>query len=1284
MKKLFAIVALTLALGGFALPAETASALDNTGADAGSSGGRATSVVQATINNGGTAEQASAAIDRTTAIEQRGIDEALNAGRECIGSPLKCLLGGTGNVILGAGIFILEVLLRLISWVLWVVGILFNIVVRELVVEMGKYVTSTSAVGIRAAWTIMRDLANIGIIGGLIAVAVGTILHLQNVNAKTYLVRLIIAALLINFSYFFAGAIIDASNFLATSIYKTVISTDSCKNNSVGASWGSVVTTLGGPPSGQNDHCTITDKFMSLVNLPGLRAGDAPKSLGEASDLGGSAPTSLLNLFFYDAMLLVLELVTIFVFLSAIFLLLGRFVALILILISSPLGVVGVAIPKISVYAKKWWEALFSQALFAPIYFLLVGISLSIVANSKGAILNATGADKGFTAVIGIILTFIVATVFMLQSLKIAKQLSERTKELGDVYKGAGFVTKYGLNYPLAVGARNTIGRGAEWLGNRYREFAGRHEAIMTLPFINGIDRAIKSGLEKTKDAKFGGFDSFDKVKKEKLAREVELGEVKREEDILEKLRGNLSGKERKDFDKLLAKNRNRGSSPLDKKEQAELERLAKKGGAAGGLRLAESDFWREFSLGKKEFLKDKNRYETDEEFAKRQESRGELGIKKDEDLTQYYDRLEKQSKDGKDSYRDARGRAEALVASLPAGTIERKIAENSNRLLDFIPVLSSEDFMEQMKNPNIKRKIKSQATVMKNGEWAKMISDINRRVEDGQIIEGSDEYNKLTAVAFRHAQKVIRNKDVFLHTIKSGAVFNEETGEKFEDLRSMRALYDGSTTGMYLHAKDHFGTTESRAMARLKRGYLHDQRKKDGASIILGREAGEDSYYLPHVGGADSYYADQEAISEAKKVSAASNKIIQRYEQEVKNGGSGISDSTYREAQRNKRYADLVLRENEKGKIDSTLYALTNEEERRKELDAAGKRLSEYIDERGNLRPGKSEEDLHQLLMNDDAALLKYESDRTDRRLGGAVRGKSDEETAAYMSDERSYSPSFIKELSAAQIGGIFRNKDNRFKHAARRTFLVEHSDADIQDFIENEHLRQALDGWPTKEEIDEINKLRAEQGRSQLPYNPFGDDEQTPPPSRPGGGSGSSPSGGGTPPTPTRGPTSTPSGPSVTNTAPRPYPTGGGESDTNPVTTSATTYEPEEKPEEVSSIAEPAEQPQRTVEEIEDGSTVLSDSKIQEMRSTVGRMTSDQIRSIPREYISNPNFLAALNRSQLNTVLNQWGGPQADLDIQQRVLKNMETLAQTNKLDGEPKAEWLLWKNNNEKPKI
>src|SRR3989338_2864111 len=254
-------------------------------------------------------------------------------------------------------VVIIEIVGLVFGWLLWATGVLFDLVVNNLVIGMGRYVTQSSAVYL--TWTIMRDLANIGIIGGLVAAAFGTILNLSKINAKTLLARLIIAALLVNFSYFFAAAMIDVSNFTAGVIYKSAVATAGCKDCSIATTF----IELTEFKSVQGLGYVVGTLFQPLT-------GVEPKSLGFTSNV-----TDL----FEKIMFLILMFVTLYVFLSAIALLIGRFVALILLLISSPLGIAGLAIPGLQTYAKEWWKALFSQALFAPVYFLLVGISLTIL-----------------------------------------------------------------------------------------------------------------------------------------------------------------------------------------------------------------------------------------------------------------------------------------------------------------------------------------------------------------------------------------------------------------------------------------------------------------------------------------------------------------------------------------------------------------------------------------------------------------------------------------------------------------------------------------------------------------------------------------------------------------------------------------------------------------------------------------------------------------------------------------------------------------------------------------
>ena len=68
-------------------------------------------------------------------------------------------------------------------------------------------------------WVVTRDLANMFFIFILLYIAIATILEIAAYNAKALLARLIIVALLLNFSLFFTRVIIDASNILALAFY---------------------------------------------------------------------------------------------------------------------------------------------------------------------------------------------------------------------------------------------------------------------------------------------------------------------------------------------------------------------------------------------------------------------------------------------------------------------------------------------------------------------------------------------------------------------------------------------------------------------------------------------------------------------------------------------------------------------------------------------------------------------------------------------------------------------------------------------------------------------------------------------------------------------------------------------------------------------------------------------------------------------------------------------------------------------------------------------------------
>ncbi len=511
-KKLFIIFALAIAFSGVVTPIGLAYAADTPAAPA-----TCTGPGGATIPCDSTGNPLTVASPEVHSPIGKAIAGATKAVTDFLGNwSMKLLL----QIL----IWIVEITLIFVGFFLWLCGEMFNIVVTQLVVDMGHYVTSSSAQGVRIAWQVCRDLANIGIIGGIIATAIGTIIHMPNVNAQKWIVRLIIAALLVNFSYFFAGAVIDSSNFLATQIYKSTISTGACQSTA---------------------SCTIVDKFMEVANIQNLRDSQGNKLATFGGTLNITTTSSggndgMVQLLQRDILLLIFELVTIFVFLSAVALLIGRFVALIFVLISSPIGIAGVAIPKIEKYAKEWWETLFSQAFFAPVYFLLLGFSFTILENSKGAILSST---VGLDQTVGLALTFIVAVVFMLQSLRIAKQMAESSKRLADAYKFgnavAGWAPKAyvsGMKYVGSSVGTGTLGLAADRFGRSYEKWVASGGAIPKLLAGSGLDRGIQKGFQTVADKKFGGKEGYQTRLEEQEKRKARLAEVKTSKDNLDEV----------------------------------------------------------------------------------------------------------------------------------------------------------------------------------------------------------------------------------------------------------------------------------------------------------------------------------------------------------------------------------------------------------------------------------------------------------------------------------------------------------------------------------------------------------------------------------------------------------------------------------------------------------------------------------------------------------------------------------------------------------------------------
>ncbi|KND46890.1 MAG: hypothetical protein AB199_00460 [Parcubacteria bacterium C7867-004] len=447
---------------------------------------------------------------------------------------INAVVGG-GEWLFGIVLYPLGVaMLGLANLILWLVGLVFNWAVIRTVYQFGTYFGTSDAMLV--AWGVMRDIANIGLLFGFIFMGVMLILNVDGgghghgggISAKKAIPRLILFAVLVNFSLFATQAIIDVSNGLASVFAEQA--GQKCD------------------PSAPADPCVN----VGISGLVSDRAGIG--SIWTGGD-GVNATKPL-------ASAIVLICLAIFVMITAMVLLAGaimfiyRVVVLSLLMVTSPIGFAGMAIPSLKKLADEWWSKLFSQAFFAPAYLLLIFISLKLTetlaqgsSGKLGEAIAGTGGVAGAQAAAGnvqVVLVFAVIIGFMMASLIVANKMGAM---------GAKFAmnTASAVTFGSAARVANYgVGGGAFALRRLQQKtgFGGRAGQVAVNRILRPLEKAnldirragvgsvlgaagITAGAKPAEHATFGDAKHlYEDIKEGKAGKELEreyLGEVKKQ-----------------------------------------------------------------------------------------------------------------------------------------------------------------------------------------------------------------------------------------------------------------------------------------------------------------------------------------------------------------------------------------------------------------------------------------------------------------------------------------------------------------------------------------------------------------------------------------------------------------------------------------------------------------------------------------------------------------------------------------------------------------------------------
>lgn len=299
-------------------------------------------------------------------LAKKGTDKTLKT----IGLPTTTdvvvggLKGGTNYVITT----IFEVIISLGTWLIEVLADLIGPLITA-----GSFITNNIVI---TGWSFIQGIANVLFILALLFIALSTTLQLESFNARKLLPRLLLAALLLNFSLILCGILIDFSRLLMAIIARAL-------------------TDVGVADIGS---ALVMKSFFLQVQTAMQTSIILENTSGWSSSI-----------------ITLARLVVVWIFVSGLFMLviglIVRYVMLILLLVASPLAFVAWVLPNTKQIAEKWWSNFLKYVFYGPIALFILVLATNIAGNVGGLVKGNGGLEQIVNLVVVITLIYMAGSV---------------------------------------------------------------------------------------------------------------------------------------------------------------------------------------------------------------------------------------------------------------------------------------------------------------------------------------------------------------------------------------------------------------------------------------------------------------------------------------------------------------------------------------------------------------------------------------------------------------------------------------------------------------------------------------------------------------------------------------------------------------------------------------------------------------------------------------------------------------------------------------------------------
>ncbi|MFZ2149985.1 MAG: hypothetical protein WAV15_02400 [Minisyncoccia bacterium] len=332
------------------------------------------------------------------------------------------------------------------------------------------------------AWGVVRDLSNIFFILILLYVAIKIILGLGGHGVKQMIAKVVVVALLINFSMFFTGVVIDASNMLALVFYnKLQVNTKVGAQPRQYASVGGERDVAGGMVAAFDPTTTMKEDFFIQVR----------QNYGPNNEPLAPSPKvpwgTLLALILFAGLIICFAIYALFI--SGLSFL-GRLIELWILIIFSPFAFMSSTIPLLGHAEYIGWDAwlkrLLKTAFMAPIFMFFLYFIFMLIKSDIFTSLAPKGSGTNDPAtvmkmILGVAIPTLLILILLLKATQYAKKGSGAVGEV--ITKVGGQVG--GMAAGIALGAatggasmalRGTVGRAGANLAesNAMRNWAAK------------------------------------------------------------------------------------------------------------------------------------------------------------------------------------------------------------------------------------------------------------------------------------------------------------------------------------------------------------------------------------------------------------------------------------------------------------------------------------------------------------------------------------------------------------------------------------------------------------------------------------------------------------------------------------------------------------------------------------------------------------------------------------------------------------------------------------------